>query len=1742
MKKISDIIKKSNKKKRTPVSKFFYKLLLLPLICVYSVVHAFYLLFLSPYHSFNFEAKQRKNGTYKHSYHEHLKLKRGFRAYTIALGLGIISLIYVVDLSAVAFSRTPWFTKEALADSHTWDGGGGVDTNWSNCDNWVGNSCPTSTDIAVFDGTSDNNAVINAAFGSAIGGIDINTGYDGTVSAQTTLSIGTSDLAIDSGTFDATDETITLTYADFTVGSGGTFTEGTSTIIFSTGGATFNVNSTETVHNLEVSMNAGWQLIISSGDTITVTDTLTLTEGYLQTGTIDLQGTISQGANFDGGNATISFGNDALNQTYTINNAYGMKVKLDDPDDANDQIILGADATMYGLEIAAGFGDANNVNFDYAGHILSIGVGDYIQASGIFTAPSTLIIIGNTAYFTKSGGFFTEGTNKVIFRDGSNTIDVATTETFYDMEIDAINGWACTVSSGDTIVVTNALTLTDGTLSTGTIDVQGTITQSADFDGGDGVINFADDTEVQTYTVPSGKITPIIKFDDPDDANDVVSLSGDATFYGLNITSDFDPDAPNLNVPITYNAHNLTIGVGDYTQASGIFTAPTILTIDGNGAYFVKSGGTFEEGTNTVVFTNGTNRFDMTGATTEETFYDVEIDQVPGWAMTIMTGDKMIVSHDLTLTEGQISTGTIDAQGTITISAGFDGGDGTLNFADDTEAQACDIVAGGIAPIIKFDDPDDANDDVNLNADTTFYGLNIAAGFGDANNVPINYDGYNLTLVSSGYTQDSGIFTPSSTLTIRQANFTKSGGEFVEGNGSVIFTIGSATLNVATTETFHDLQFNSTYGWTYTISSGDTIVTTGLLSLTEGYISVGTLEAQGDVTVSSGYDGGTSPLNFKGGNTQSFDLTGATGLYNADITVNKSGGAVNLASALVMDASNQDLTIQEGTFDLNNNALTVQGSATEKIVVETGGNLQLQGGETITPDSVSYPQLDAGSTVTYDGSSPYTIKDYTYSNLTIAGSSVFTLANTETINNVTISSGTLSLNNNGLTVSTTFTNDGTLRLRGNEATTITMDTNSGTVEFTGDDDDAEDTYTLTTLSNTYNNLTITSADGATDLYQLGAALDINNDLNIASGTFNVTAGNFDLTVGENFANTGTFNASAGKVIFDDNTKTSIISGTNTFSGFRCVTQDKNIKFTQAVTQNITGLLTLTGIADHEVVLRSTSDTNHWNLNFSGTQAVTYVDVMDSDASFGTEVVAGVTSYNAGNNDNWDFDGPTVNWTTSTATKAENEASYTITAEASYAPALDITVPYIVTGTATGGATDYSITASPITITAGNTTADITVTITNDTLDEDDETVIVTMGDPTNGIKGATIEHTGTITDNDSAPTVTFTSALQSGAENVGTMTITAELSTASGKNVSIPYTIAGTATGSGTDYSITASPISITAGNTTANITITVTDDTLDESNETVIATMGSPTNATQGATIEHTATITDNDPNNLPVADAGADQNKNESDASTTLDGTGSSDLDSDPLTYAWVETLDASDACSLSNNTSATPDVDFADKESNYSCEYRLIVNDTKDDSAPDTMTVNVTADNDAPSFVAITEKTIGAGSNLSFSVGANDQDTSTLTLTALDASNDYSAAGVDISTLFTDNGNNTGTFNWTPTYSQSGVYTTTFNAFDGDNNVTQVVNVTVTETNTAPTFAGSLPNVSFVAGDTASNVFDLDDYFTDAQDTSLTYSTAGNMNVIITVTDGQVSMTSNASYNGSEEISFIATDSET
>ena len=245
----------------------------------------------------------------------------------------------------------------------------------------------------------------------------------------------------------------------------------------------------------------------------------------------------------------------------------------------------------------------------------------------------------------------------------------------------------------------------------------------------------------------------------------------------------------------------------------------------------------------------------------------------------------------------------------------------------------------------------------------------------------------------------------------------------------------------------------------------------------------------------------------------------------------------------------------------------------------------------------------------------------------------------------------------------------------------------------------------------------------------------------------------------------------------------------------------------------------------------------------------------------------VHTYTINDNDN----PPVVDFNTTSSNGAESVSSKALTVDLSAASGQDVTVDYAVTGTATGGGTDYTLANGTLTITAGNTSGTITISsIVDDALDEVDETVIVTLSNPSNATLGSDDAHTYTITDDDNAPTVDFNSTSSSGAESVSSKNLTVDVSAASAKDITVDYTVTGTATGSGTDYTLANGTLTIPAGSTSGTITIaSIVDDALDEANETVIVTLSNPSNASLGSDDAHTYTITDND--DAPVVDFNA-------------------------------------------------------------------------------------------------------------------------------------------------------------------------------------------------------------------------------------------------------------------------------
>ena len=192
-----------------------------------------------------------------------------------------------------------------------------------------------------------------------------------------------------------------------------------------------------------------------------------------------------------------------------------------------------------------------------------------------------------------------------------------------------------------------------------------------------------------------------------------------------------------------------------------------------------------------------------------------------------------------------------------------------------------------------------------------------------------------------------------------------------------------------------------------------------------------------------------------------------------------------------------------------------------------------------------------------------------------------------------------------------------------------------------------------------------------------------------------------------------------------------------------------------------------------------------------------------------------------------------------------------------------------TGTATSG-TDYSaVTAGTLTFAAGDTSKTVTVSVTGDTSDEANETVVLRLSSATNASLsggGATLDGTGTITDDDASPELSIGSpSVAEGNSGTANLGFVVTLTGSTNRQVTVAYADRGTGTAtSGTDYSaVTAGTLTFAAGDTSKTVTVSVTGDTADEANETVVLRLSSATNASLsggGSTLDGTGTITDDD------------------------------------------------------------------------------------------------------------------------------------------------------------------------------------------------------------------------------------------------------------------------------------------
>ncbi len=225
--------------------------------------------------------------------------------------------------------------------------------------------------------------------------------------------------------------------------------------------------------------------------------------------------------------------------------------------------------------------------------------------------------------------------------------------------------------------------------------------------------------------------------------------------------------------------------------------------------------------------------------------------------------------------------------------------------------------------------------------------------------------------------------------------------------------------------------------------------------------------------------------------------------------------------------------------------------------------------------------------------------------------------------------------------------------------------------------------------------------------------------------------------------------------------------------------------------------------------------------------------------------------------------PTIQFASSSANGFESVTTVSIELRLSNPPvyAQNATVFYSVTaGTASDGV-DYVLAPGSISIVAGDTSTNIVFTVTDDNLDEYDESVIVTISNAVNCDIGALSTHTYAILDNDPAPTVFFTDTPYSADEDGGSEPIALGLSAESGKDLSVQYATANGSALAGDDYETAAGTITWLAGQTVdKSFNITIIDDFVSEGDKFFYVSLTSPSNCAVSGPSATNVTIIEND------------------------------------------------------------------------------------------------------------------------------------------------------------------------------------------------------------------------------------------------------------------------------------------
>ncbi len=373
-----------------------------------------------------------------------------------------------------------------------------------------------------------------------------------------------------------------------------------------------------------------------------------------------------------------------------------------------------------------------------------------------------------------------------------------------------VRGGALTIAAGTTLTVTGPLNLFSGSLQTGTLAAEGNIDAQIGFTGGGTATLRIDGATGQTLT----------------------------GFHTAAAGS-----MPNV----------------DIAKPSGTLTIAGTVRTARNWTY--TSGGLFASGS-TVIF-NGTLTITGSHALNAVEFHSGDV--------TVNAGDTLTVGGLLTLTDGNLNVGTVDALGDIVLQATYDGETGTVRIAGTTDQTL-----------------------------TGFAGATTS----DMANIVIDKPSGTLHLVG--------------TIRLTTSSWTWLQGTVDPGSSTVYF---DATVTISGTHSLYNVYLS---GGAHTVTGGDVLTALGTLTLDNGTIDGGTIAGAGPITQLSTFDGGSGLLAITGGSSHTFTGSATTAAGNLpDVQINTSGGTLTLAGTI---RTANDWTHLAGTVDPDGSTVVFAGT------------------------------------------------------------------------------------------------------------------------------------------------------------------------------------------------------------------------------------------------------------------------------------------------------------------------------------------------------------------------------------------------------------------------------------------------------------------------------------------------------------------------------------------------------------------------------------------------------------------------------------------------------------------------------------------------------------------------------------------------------------------------------------------------------------------------------------------------